>query len=1018
MADDGTDVPENSDLPEDASEETLDASFEYAEQEREEWMQAAGVALAAGFTALRTKMANGVGTAPKIPAANEVFDPEWFDLAMEEYVYGEFADIGTQAATQFATAHGLDLSAAVLTGIGAAAAATTVELISSRSSVIEERVTELVERGNADGWDSARLASELGLAAPDEIAGGPASDAMGTAIATGAATSLVGQATQAVIEEADLRGTKTWNCAFHNSREDHIDANGQTVAVNEQFEVGDEWAWFPGDPELSAGQLVNCLAAGSTVTLPGLRYAMRRWYEGQLVHLRFASGDQLSVTPNHPVLGASGEWKRAQDFEVGDHVLSGRLVGGLSGEPDVERRPAEVSELHRALTLSGVPKRVAGGPPDFHGDGRHGDVEVVSADGLLGHQGHAASDEQVDQFGLAAADLARAAEGGCSGGYVTVRSNLGGRFDEIVAAGPVGGSGERPTLSRRHLGGAVDLSIAPVSGLDPGPDETPADRVPGDSEAAGDGQLALTLGVSTDEVVDIEVDSEWTGWVYNFDTGHGWYLTGSGVICRNCNCWLTYTVAGVEADTGEGEDAGDVPDEIVDAEPEVADAGAVVASPIKSSPTLEALARRASFGGPGSGPRFGDAHPHAGHGKGSSSAPLRPSEPITAPSYNTWRTVFGSTPEIADETHRGSRIAPVAEGTTKKPGQATDLEMRRFSEKTQQKIRDQWTNITGQPAGQPDPDHPGQLLPNMADQNLRDLFAEAMKSEDAVVFGTTWYSDAHDHALALGEQFGVNVECGAGIIAALSPGGEWQHFDPDGKETGNKIQAVQILEFIGQKHYDAHGKEITDPLELARLAGHHYHWSVGTSYANHAKAIEIALDGKPDATDRILNGPKVRSFYNNILFPKDDTGDVTIDQHMLNIAFGGARDGREALIIDIGKPKLDDEQLAALGVPKDFIPNGWKAVVPADADYHVFQGAVTKLAGSPTDQGRKLGVLPMLSDTIRNIARENKMLPQEVQAIMWVYWRDKHQGEKREASKAVIGLTVEHYADEWKANHA
>lgn len=42
------------------------------------------------------------------------------------------------------------------------------------------------------------------------------------------------------------------------TRDDHLAAHGQVVAVGETFTVGGEEARFPRDPNLSPGQRINC----------------------------------------------------------------------------------------------------------------------------------------------------------------------------------------------------------------------------------------------------------------------------------------------------------------------------------------------------------------------------------------------------------------------------------------------------------------------------------------------------------------------------------------------------------------------------------------------------------------------------------------------------------------------------------------------------------------------------------------------------------------------------------------
>ena len=51
---------------------------------------------------------------------------------------------------------------------------------------------------------------------------------------------------------------KVWACAFLNSRQDHTDADGQSVPQSEPFIVGGEEMMEPGDDSASADQIVNC----------------------------------------------------------------------------------------------------------------------------------------------------------------------------------------------------------------------------------------------------------------------------------------------------------------------------------------------------------------------------------------------------------------------------------------------------------------------------------------------------------------------------------------------------------------------------------------------------------------------------------------------------------------------------------------------------------------------------------------------------------------------------------------
>lgn len=72
-----------------------------------------------------------------------------------------------------------------------------------------------------------------------------------------AATSILGEAAN---QSQPNLVQHTWNCAMiETSREDHVDADGQTVDAGDSFDVGGESLMYPGDPSGSDEQTCNCL---------------------------------------------------------------------------------------------------------------------------------------------------------------------------------------------------------------------------------------------------------------------------------------------------------------------------------------------------------------------------------------------------------------------------------------------------------------------------------------------------------------------------------------------------------------------------------------------------------------------------------------------------------------------------------------------------------------------------------------------------------------------------------------
>lgn len=419
-----------------------------------------------------------------------------------------------------------------------------------------------------------------------------------------------------VAEALDGEWEQMWLATVDaRTREDHAAADGQRVPTGSPFIVGGEPLMFPGDPAGSAGNVINCVVADTLVEFPGLRAVTRRWYEGDVVHLCFASGDQLTVTPNHPVLRADGRWTPAGLLREGDHCVTGAGLDRSAGAPDEDGRPAAIGEVYRAAQQLRHPERVAGAPPDFHGDGLDGEVEVVAVHRDLDINAEPASDEQVEQFGLALADEARARVGNADRGPVALqRPGRHGGGDVTVTACAVGVSREVLALAIGESGHADPVGGAAVPWLQADLGEPANDGHAADAQCLGHGEHALTpvepgaqvvevdrrvpvevhgLGggsephagccqalvdgrgravvgagqggrgfprfVATTQVVGVDRHA-FAGHVFNLDTGAGWYIA-NGIATRNCRCSTLLLRPGEDIDMSNRQFA----DELADA---------------------------------------------------------------------------------------------------------------------------------------------------------------------------------------------------------------------------------------------------------------------------------------------------------------------------------------------------------------------------------------------------------------------------------------------------------------------
>ena len=139
-----------------------------------------------------------------------------------------------------------------------------------------------------------------------------------------------------------------------------------------------------------------------------------------------------------------------------------------------------------------------------------------------------------------------------------------------------------------------------------------------------------------------------------------------------------------------------------------------------------------------------------------------------------------------------------------------------------------------------------------------------LSSPEDIKAGKVWYSNARKYAKSLARKYNVSLDIAAGVIAALSPGQEWEK---------NKRSADEFM-----REY-----RNCDRCTLARL-------DLAT-YGNGPiqKAYAIA-NGAPIGPT--LHGPKTTAFYRAIVDPMSP--DVVIDGHAKSAALGvryGNHDG-------------------------------------------------------------------------------------------------------------------------------
>lgn len=329
----------------------------------------------------------------------------------------------------------------------------------------------------------------------------------------------------------------------------------------------------------------NCFPGETLVSAPtGVRASDSRWYEGELVVIHTASGNELSATPNHPVLTPEG-WVAAGDLQVGQHVLRyGKgvetVVDAGPGDVQVEAR---IGEVHDALRKASPvpPMRVPASPEQFHGDGGDSQVEVVLAHGLLRNGvlpsgGEHGADgvlvpsvaDQAFLPGAGAPGHGLLCEGHAAGGLVGGGSDRLPLFGSHSVGSPLGGNAAVGTdaMGQENLAdarlrateagddfGLVESVVVQADNLavprgvpllgHSGGTEASVQGVSADTDGGRDLARALSGDVALDSVVEVE-RRDFAGHVYNLQTGGGWY-TAQGIVVHNCTHAVSAYLPGV-----------------------------------------------------------------------------------------------------------------------------------------------------------------------------------------------------------------------------------------------------------------------------------------------------------------------------------------------------------------------------------------------------------------------------------------------------------------------------------------
>ena len=336
--------------------------------------------------------------------------------------------------------------------------------------------------------------------------------------------------------------------------------------------------YMPADSQTACGP--RCFPSGVVISAAQVSGAFRRWFDGEVITIRTAGGRDLTVTPNHPILTDHG-FVAAGQLANGDNLISGFLRERMAmGDPYIDYGPTVIEQVFDAVCVEGRRQRMVGVPVNFHGDGRHGEIEVVYPERKLPFGVQSALGQPVIQSRLAVSDRLRMIRVfGCRGllelaqRWALATGCTVRRLDQFLpfrigqafppqsirfaasTGGDVGRDEMRTNGATRYVERTTQRQLA-LARLIAGNNYRPVDlgtsrRLTAkrdfcftkpmahggsfDAECYAQGVDRFARDVTTDKVVSVNRDP-FHGFVYNLQTESGWYIA-NGIIVHNCRCY-------------------------------------------------------------------------------------------------------------------------------------------------------------------------------------------------------------------------------------------------------------------------------------------------------------------------------------------------------------------------------------------------------------------------------------------------------------------------------------------------
>lgn len=279
---------------------------------------------------------------------------------------------------------------------------------------------------------------------------------------------------------------------------------------------------------------VNCVLGDTKVLADGVKAATKMIYSGEVVKLKTALGNDLSVTPNHILLTDRG-WVAAKNIKKGDKVVaySDRVkISALDDtiDGDIPTVADEFVSLSKSSSVFTVEVPIAS--EDFKGDGFTNEkVQIILPNSLLGNNFNASSDELIKHLPFVGGNVSSSSLKGLS----SIDQLLVGVLS--ATNGIVGSSCESLALAGSKAGHADIHRFTSASAYNARLEEARTNSSTADIKALSESFLTNAGLIEFDDIIEISIEKVHNTPVYDLETTTTLY-TANGIISSNCRCYF------------------------------------------------------------------------------------------------------------------------------------------------------------------------------------------------------------------------------------------------------------------------------------------------------------------------------------------------------------------------------------------------------------------------------------------------------------------------------------------------